>query len=200
MRWARRTALDVVRWVVVDCETTGLDMARDRLLAIGAVGVTRAAIALGERFHAFVGQEQTSTAANILVHGISGEMQRSGRPVAEVIAEFQTFVGEARPVAFHAPFDATVLRRHGLKLAHSWVDLATLMPALFPDRSPRQSSLDPWLGEFGVPTLRRHDALADAFATAQLLLVAFSELKRRGLATVEDLVKTERAGRWLARH
>ena len=42
-------------------------------------------------------------------------------------------------------------------------------------------------------------ALGDAFATAQLLLVLLNEAKRQRLDTVEALMKTERAGRWLAR-
>jgi hypothetical protein len=88
------------------------------------------------------------------------------------------------PVAFHAPFDAGILRRHGLKL-RGWVDLATLMPALFPERAPRQCTLDHWLA---------------AFAAAQLLLAALAQLKRQRSSTVEELIKTERGARWLARY
>jgi hypothetical protein len=37
MSWFRRTPLEGARWVVIDCETSGLDAARDRLLSVGAV-------------------------------------------------------------------------------------------------------------------------------------------------------------------
>jgi DNA polymerase-3 subunit epsilon len=104
------------------------------------------------------------------------------------------------PVAFHAPFDAQILRRHGLKLPAGWIDLATLMPALFPSRAPRQCTLDHWLDAFSVPAEARHDALGDAFAAAQLLLVVLAELKRQRSNTVEELIKAERDARWLARH
>jgi hypothetical protein len=43
----------------------------------------------------------------------------------------------------------------------------------------------------------RHDALGDAFSTAQLLLVALAEAKRQGVDTVEGLRAAQRAGRWL---
>ena len=43
----------------------------------------------------------------------------------------------------------------------------------------------------------RHDALGDAFATAQLLLVLLAEAKRQRLETVEDLRGMERTRRWL---
>jgi len=200
MSWFRRTPIESARWVVLDCETSGLDPAHDRLLSVGAIAVRAGEIRLADRFSALVGQATPSAPENILVHGIGGDAQRAGRPLAEVIAELRAYVGEGVPVAFHAPFDAQILRRHGLKLPAGWIDLATLMPALFPSRAPRQCTLDHWLGAFSVPADARHDALGDAFAAAQLLLVVLAELKRQRSSTVEDLIKAERGARWLARH
>jgi DNA polymerase III subunit epsilon len=202
MKWFgfRRTPLDAVRWVVIDCETSGLDPARDRLLSVGAVAVRGGRIALGEHFVAYVKQEVASAAENILVHGIGGDAQCGGRVPDEVIAELTAYVGEGVPVGFHAAFDAAILRRHGFRPAAGWIDLATLMPVLFPDKAPKQSSLDHWLAEFSIEPVQRHDALSDAIATAELHLVALAQLKRRGLDTVEALRRTERDARWLARH
>jgi DNA polymerase-3 subunit epsilon len=50
-----------------------------------------------------------------------------------------------------------------------WVDLAWLAPALLPERALSCKGLDAWLKAFGIANFKRHDALADAFATAQLL-------------------------------
>lgn len=200
MKWFRKTSVEGVRWTVIDCETSGLDIDRDRLISVGAVAVRDSRIVLDDRFEAFVRQEAPSPAGNILVHGIGGDAQCAGRPLAAVIAELGSYVADGVPVGFHAPFDAGILRRHGLKLRHGWIDLATLMPSLFPEREARQSSLDHWLTQFAIELGQRHDALADALATAQLLLVALKEVKRRGLDTVEALRRTERDARWLARH
>jgi DNA polymerase-3 subunit epsilon len=189
-----------VRWVVIDCETSGLDVERDRLLSVGAVAVREGRVALGEHFAAYVRQDTASHAGNILVHGIGGDAQRGGRPLKEVIGELAKYAGDGVPVGFHAPFDARILRRHGLKLQADWVDLATLLPALFPEKAPKRSDLDRWLAEFGLAAGQRHDALSDAFATAELHLVALAELKRRGVHTVEAMRQTERDARWLARH
>jgi DNA polymerase-3 subunit epsilon len=201
MRWFRRTPLEPVRWVAIDCETSGLDIASDRLLSVGAVAVHGGRIAAGEYFASTVAQRDPSPAANILVHGIGGDAQRAGRPLDEVIGELKAFAGEGVPVGFHAPFDAGILRRHGLKLRAAWIDLATLMPVLFREKAPRSgSTLDHWLTAFGIAAGQRHDALSDAFATAELHLVALAELKRRGVRTVEALRQTERDARWLAPH
>ncbi len=220
MRWLRRwlggeggggdaAALRAARWVVVDCETSGLDPARDRLLSVGAVALSGGRIQPGGGFRVLLRQQAPSAAANILVHGIGGESQLGGRPAAEALGEFCAFLGDGLPVAFHAAFDATVLRRaiaaagldapRGMK---RWLDAALLAPALYPGAAPAKGAgraLDDWLAEFGIDCPERHDALADAYATAQLLLVLFAEAERQGAGTVGKLRSVERSGRWLAR-
>lgn len=192
------------RWVVLDCETSGLDPAHDRLLSVGAVAVCGGRIELAESFSAVLRQDVASDAANILVHGIGGELQRNGRPAGEVLREFSDFLGEGLPVAFHAPFDDAVLRRAmarqpGLRAPRDWLDLAQLAPALCPGSPARaRRALDDWLEEFGIACPQRHDALADAYATAQLLLVLLAEAERQGAGTLNRLRRLERAGRWIA--
>jgi len=192
---------------VVDCETSGLDPARDRLLALGAVAVRSGKIELADSFSAVLRQESASGADNILVHGIGGEAQRSGRPAAEALREFAAFLGDGLPVAFHAPFDDAILRRAmsavaGLSPPRRWLDLAQLAPALFPGPAAGASraarSLDDWLGEFGIACAQRHDALGDALATAELFLVLLAEAERQRVTTVGGLRGLERSGKWLA--
>ena len=149
MRWFRRTPIGSARWVVLDCETSGLDAAQDRLLSVGAVAVAGGEIRLADRFSAVVAQAVASAPENILIHGIGGDEQRAGRPLAEIIAELHAYIGEGVPVAFHAPFDAGVLRRHGLRARTDWVDLATLMPVC---RKPRPL----WLPDTITASPSRH--------------------------------------------
>jgi DNA polymerase-3 subunit epsilon len=184
----------------VDCETSGLDIARDRLLSVGAVAVREGRVELADAFEARVRQDRPSAPENIVIHGIGGDAQvLQGRELDLVVREFTGYLDDGVPVAFHAAFDAGILRRHGVKPRAPWLDLAGLAPALYPALGRKDSSLDHWLAAFGIPAQARHDALGDAFATAQLLLVLLNEAKRQRLDTVEALMKTERAGRWLAR-
>ena len=204
-RWfgaAAAIPLRAARWVVVDCETSGLDAARDRLLAVGAVAVRGGRIELGESFSALLRQDVASDAANILVHGIGGEAQRNGRPAGEVLREMAAFLGDGLPVGYHAPFDDAVLRRAmgglpGLRAPRGWLDLAQLAPALYPGAKHARRALDDWLEEFGIACPARHDALADAYATAQLLLVLLAEAERQGATTVDRMRRLERSGRWI---
>jgi len=200
VKWFQRTPVDGARWVVVDCETSGLDIARDRLLSVGAVAVRQGRVDLADAFEARVRQDRPSDPENIVIHGIGGDAQvLQGQQLDLVVREFSEYLDDGVPVAFHAAFDAGILRRHGVKPRAQWLDLAGLAPALYPALGRKDSSLDHWLAAFGIPAQGRHDALGDAFATAQLLLVLLNEAKRQRLDTVEALMKTERAGRWLAR-
>jgi DNA polymerase-3 subunit epsilon len=103
-------------------------------------------------------------------------------------------------VAFHAPFDQEVLTRAfaqaGIRAAKKrWLDLAQLAPLLFPRRAARD--LDDWLAEFSIDCPARHDALGDAYATAQLLLVVLGEAQAQGIATAEALMRVASSARWL---
>ena len=196
MRLFRRTPLAQARWVAIDCETSGLDVARDRLLSVGAIAVHAGRIELAGRYSAVVRQKAPSAAENILVHGIGGDAQLSGVALEAVVAELAARVGEATPVGFHAPFDEAILRRHGFVARSRWIDLATIAPALFPAHKSL-SALEDWLGVFGIAVQARHDALGDAFSTAQLLLVVLAEAARQRVGTVEELRGLQGAARWL---
>jgi DNA polymerase-3 subunit epsilon len=197
----RPVSLRAAQWAVIDCETSGLDPARDRLLSVGAVRVRAGRIEAGPGYCAILHQDATSDPANILVHGIGEDAQRTGRPAREALAEFSQFVEGSVPVAFSAPFDAVVLRRamkaEGLEAPRDWLDLAQLAPALFP--RARRLALDDWLETFAIACPGRHEALGDAYATAQFLLVLLAEAERQGAGTVGALRRLAGSARWVQR-
>jgi DNA polymerase-3 subunit epsilon len=197
-------ALGTQRAVVVDVESSGLDPLRDRLISIGAVGVRAGLLHHDDAFEALLRQEEASGEANILVHGIGGTAQLAGREPAAGLLDFLAFTGKAPLVAFHADFDRVLVERAsaaalGTKPANRWLDLALLAPALFPDQPEGARTLDHWLRRFGIENYQRHNALADALATAQLLLVALAEAGRQGLTTWAQLARLQDGQRWLAR-
>jgi DNA polymerase-3 subunit epsilon len=192
------------RLVVVDVETSGLDARKDRLLAIGAIGVRRGAIPLRDGFEVVLRQEQPSAHENILVHGIDGTTQRSGTEPAEALARFLAYAGKAPLVAFHADFDRIMIERAtrpalGLRPVNTWLDLAVIAPVVFPEHAGAARTLDDWLRVFGIEHLDRHDALADALATAQLLLVVLARAARSGAHRLDDLIAASTGHRWIAR-
>lgn len=190
------------RIVVVDVETTGLNLANDHLIAIGAVAINGGRIAYADSFEVVLRQEVASGKANILVHGIGGSVQRTGLPPGEALLAFLDFLDGAPLFAFHVAFDETMLRRAckrflGIDFRHSWVDLAYLLPELFPDYAKKYNALDDWMAHFAIGNDARHNALADALATAQLGLIALRAARERRATDFKSLQDMEKAQRWL---
>lgn len=195
--------LSAQQWLVVDVETSGLDMQRDRLLAIGAVIVDGGVISLERSLEAVLQQEQASGADNILVHRITGNEQLTGVPPTEALADFLTFAGKLPCVAFHAAFDETMLRRAltthlGVDFRSPFLDLALLAPAVVNDAPQGLRSLDDWTTHFSITIAERHRAISDAMGTAQLLQKLLAIGERKGMNTAQQLFKAAKHHRWLA--
>lgn len=189
------------RWVVVDVETSGMDISSDELISIGAVAMREDGHVLpGDSIEIVVRQGTASSRENILVHGVGVEAQMNGVDPRKAIAMFLEYVSTAPMLAFHAPFDRGFLARVikfyvNQPFDNPWLDLAELAPALYPALNLR--SLDEWLGRFGIPVSARHSAASDAFATALLASRLLPEARRQGAPSIGKMMKLARNARWL---
>lgn len=211
--WRKAAPADDGRWLVLDVESSGLDPERDRLISIAAVAVQREAPAQGtglrivpsDSFEVVLQQpsvEAVPDRANILVHGIGVGAQRAGMAPVAALQAFVAYAGAAPLIGYHVGFDRLLLQRaeqeHGvLAPRRRWLDLAELAPVLRRDVAGR--ALDDWLQAFGIQCLARHQAAADALATAELLLCLWP-LARRQHGAPPDFAGLQRlaaARRWL---
>ena len=206
--WRRPGAVDERRWVVLDVEASGLDAARDRLLAIAAVALHRGddgvpRIDVGDSFEVVLRQPEVAVdKANILVHGIGVGAQRDGVEAVGALEAFEAWVGASPLIAFHAAFDATLIQRAmqdrlGRKLANPWLDLEPVAAVARPEVAAR--SLDEWMAALGIRCAQRHQAAADTFATAELLQALWPHIVRQragsGFAALQRLAAQRR---WLS--
>jgi len=198
------TSFDQGRYVVVDVETSGLNLAKDHLIAIGAIAVREGRIEVSDSLEIVLRQRQISDRDNILIHGIGGTAQSEGTPPVEALLQFLEYLGKDPLVAFHVAFDETMisraLKKHlGLKFEHHWADLAYICPALYPELARRHRALDDWMGRFHITNYARHSALADALSTAELLLAIRGRLEEKGSGSfrlMHDLERSQRRGGW----
>lgn len=197
--------LDNSRMVVVDVETTGLNLTQDKLIAIGAVAIVNGKIALQDSFEMVLQQASSSSKKNILIHGISGNTQTEGRAPVEGLLAFLEYLQNDPLIAFHVTFDETMLcravRQHlGFAFKYEWLDLAYVTPGLYPQLSARFRALDDWLDHFHIRNYARHNALADALGTAQLFMVVSQAARRKNISDYPSLRRVEQAQRWLDKH
>jgi DNA polymerase-3 subunit epsilon len=217
---SHRSADQARRWLVLDVETTGLDVRRDTLLAIAAVALhndgARLQIRPGDSFEALLRAASAPAAdarsggapdkTNILLHGIGVQAQRTGADPAQVLRTFGNWAAGAPLLGFHVGFDRQMIcraeRRHlrwpeRAASRARWIDIEPLAAVAGPP-SRQPLSLDDWLQRFDVPCGRRHQAAADALATAELLLRLWPALHRQGARTAGDLHRLASDRRWVA--
>ena len=198
---------EVRRWIVLDVETSGLNPNSDRLLAIAAVALEVSpdfegiSIVIGDSYEAVLKQDLPSNKDNILIHHIGTQAQSEGRPPLEVLEEFRAWLGQSPLLAFHAPFDEGMLGRaygmFGLQpLQNEWLDIEPL--AKITGVNPSLRALDDWLGHFGIECAVRHQAAADTFATAELLMRLWPYLKREA-SSWSSLRSIARQASWIPR-
>ncbi|MBW8078474.1 MAG: 3'-5' exonuclease [Gallionella sp.] len=197
--------LDNARMVVMDVETTGLNLTQDKLIAIGAVAIVNGKIALEDSFELVLQQASSSSKKNILIHGISGQAQTEGRAPAEGLLAFLEYLQNDPLIAFHVTFDETMLcramRQHlGFVFKHEWLDLAYVTPGLYPQLASTFRALDDWLEHFHIRNYARHNALADALSTAQLFMVVSQTARCKDIVDYPSLRRVEQAQRWLDTH
>ncbi|WLH00789.1 3'-5' exonuclease [Pseudomonas beijingensis] len=190
------------RWVVLDLETTGLNLNKDQVLSIGAVVIEDGAIDFSQQFERTLQCDQQKLGPSVLIHGLAPSAIAAGSDPAEALLAFMEFVGDSPLLAFHAPFDSHMLGRAlkdylGHRLQHPFLDVADLAPMLCPQAHLRKAGLDEWIDWFKLQVFDRHNASADALATAELALILFSRARQQQIHSPLDL--QQRLSHWKRR-
>tara|TARA_R110000782_G_scaffold117319_1_gene207447 strand:- start:1034 stop:1750 length:717 start_codon:yes stop_codon:yes gene_type:complete len=193
------TPLAQTRLVVMDLETSGLDTRRDKVLSIGAVVIEQGAIDMGTQYECTLYRANHKVTESILIHGIPPSEIAEGMGAADALLDFMEFSGTCVFLAFHAGFDQRMLRRGlredmGQRLQHPFIDVAEMAPMLCPDASVGRGGLDDWQKHFHLNNSQRHNASADALATAEIALILLSKARVQGITTLEEL--NARLGHW----
>ena len=201
----RRQQPAATRWIMIDVETTGLDPRSDELLCVAALAIDMRhdapQLVVADSFEVVLRHPSPKASHdNVLLHGIGWGQQRQGRPAPEALSQLGQWVGDSPLLAYHAAFDQQVLQQafKRQRLAQpdwSWLDLADLLPAAFPELEAR--SLDQWMQMLGVRCVQRHQAAADVWASAQLFLKAWPRWHSQGLSSWAALARKADEVRWL---
>ena len=167
-------------FIVLDLETTGFDAARQEIIEIAAIryrkGETRHAI-----FQSLVKPKQKVPRKITEITGITQEMvAKEGRPLSEVLHEFNAFIGTARLVAFNAQFDmrflAAARENHNLPKSTNPVSCALKMARrAWPRRQSHR--LDALAADGGFANGQAHRALEDARRALIVYAAAAAALK-----------------------
>lgn len=167
-----------MRQVVLDTETTGLEVHKGhRVIEIGCIELS-ARRPSGRRFHRYLNPDRPVDDGAFAVHGISDEFLRDKPRFADIAAEFLDFIGDAEIIAHNATFDIGFLEaeletaglaRGSLRERARVLDTLALAREKFPGQ---RNNLDALCRRLGVDASQRelHGALLDAQLLAEVYL------------------------------
>jgi len=203
------TPLRSLPMLCLDLETTGLNVALDRIVQIGA-------------YNMFGPQRSAKPALDLLVnpgvpipsrathiHGISDAEVAGAVTFLDCVAQLQQALVGRAVVGHHIGFDLAILRFEAARIGVCWnepncLDLALLVAALepgLPDHS--METVASWLG---VDVMNRHSALGDCQAVVDMFAKLLPLLEKQGITTLgqamsvldsrDDLIRQERRAGW----
>jgi DNA polymerase-3 subunit epsilon len=186
----RRTPWPDLTFIVLDAETSGFTVGRDRLLALALLEVRGGRLSLAGRASWIVRQPGAAVNAAVAVHGILPNDTAEGTPEADVLAQLLPRLKGSVLVGHHVGFDAAMLdealRRHlHVRLRNPMVDTAHLAMREIDAfrktgyKNQRPPTLDELCAHTGLPAIARHTAEGDAFTTAELFLLLCARARRR---------------------
>jgi DNA polymerase-3 subunit epsilon len=170
----------MLREIVLDTETTGLDAANgDRLIEIGCIEIVNR-IPTGREFHRYLNPERDIHPDAVAVHGLTAEFLQDKPLFEDIVDDFLAFIADAPLVAHNASFDlgfinAELGRASRATLAANRV-VDTL--ALARRRHPAgPNTLDALCKRYGIDLSARikHGALLDAMLLAGVYVELLGE-------------------------
>jgi DNA polymerase-3 subunit epsilon len=197
---ARPTAGRGVPWrrasyAAIDFETTGLDLERDAVVSFGVVPVDAGRIAVGRSVHQLVRPEVPPTPRSQTIHELRPQDLRESPTLAESRDDLRRALDGRYLLTWFADVEIAFLVAAFGGRESTWrrrtIDVRNL--AIEVDAQPPSArrefgyALSFEAERRGVPVANPHEALDDAFVTAQLFLVLVRKLRGLPEPTVRDL-------------
>jgi len=178
-------------WVALDCETTGLDVHRDKIVSIGAVRIAGNRVLTSQRLELLVRPQRALKAASMRVHLLRERDVAHGIDPAQAMRRLLGFIGSRPLVGYYLEFDVAMLNREiwpllGVRLPQPKIEVS----AMYYDWRNRQLPVHErggiidlrfatMMNTLGLPLRDAHDALNDAVMAA----LAFIKLRRLATAS-----------------
>jgi DNA polymerase-3 subunit epsilon len=188
-----------VGYCVVDVELGGPDPRRGEIVSFGALPIDDGRVRLDGAASTLVRPTRPLAEESIRVHGLRAADLAQAPVLAEALEPLLAAMAGRVLVAHHAPIErvalSRALRRVGVRLQGPVLDTAVLGPIWLAERDgelPPPMSLTEMTRACGLPVHSPHTAVGDALTTAQLFLVAVSQLDARRPETLRRLARAER--------
>jgi len=170
--------------IAVDLELTGLDVSSNQIISIGWTHIDSGRILMGSNRHILINAEQ-SVGASAAIHELMDSEVAEGEELGDALEALFAAAAGRLWVFHHAGLDVSFLQKAcrdwaGIAPPFSVLDTMEIELGLRKRRDQPVQQGDLQLGKlrstYHLPRYTAHNALLDAFATAELLLAIAARL------------------------
>jgi CBS domain-containing protein len=187
---AHSTPLIALETIALDTETTGLDAKVARIVEIAALRVSGERVLTEKPFLRILNPGIPIPAAAAKIHGLTDTKLQNAPRFAEIAADLDEFLDGMTVIGHDIGYDLTILAREYALAGRTWrvpraLDVARLARVAAPDLAGY--SLDALCDWQQIRIERRHRALPDARAAAQLFVHLIPLLRARNIRTLAEV-------------
>jgi DNA polymerase III subunit epsilon len=173
-------------WVVLDCETTGLNVSKDEIISIGAVKIVGNTLMTSERLELLVKPEKKVSPESVKIHRLRELDVANGLNPEVAMSQLMHFIGSRPIVGYYLQFDLAMLnkviwRMLGLGLPQTKIEVSSLYYDYKNRQLPsneRNGNIDlrfnTIMSDLELPVRDAHNATNDAVMTG----MAFIKLRQ----------------------
>jgi DNA polymerase-3 subunit epsilon len=179
------------KFTIIDCEMSGLNPQKDRLLSIGWVNLQNGRIQASSAAHRIIYSEG-DIGDSVLIHKLEDHKIAAGAPRKDVLTSFLEDLTNSIAVFHHAPIDLAFLQQaiiteFGAPMLLPYIDTMNIERRKLNQRDKSDSLRLPACRQrYGLPYSMQHDALNDAQATAELFLAQAHHISSISSLHVKD--------------
>jgi len=182
-------ALSEMPSLVLDCETTGLEIEKEAVISVGGVRLHGGRIYRDEVIDVIINPGRPIPKASTAIHGITDDMVARAGAFDTIWPRLSALLQDTVLVGYNIGFDRAFLQKEATQAGLAWsdpltLDVMLLYAALEPNAE--KMSLDVVASSVGVQIEGRHTALGDALATAEVFTRMLPRLKAVNVTTLKD--------------
>jgi DNA polymerase III subunit epsilon len=188
------------RLISVDIETTGLNTNKDEIIAIACIPIYNTNILFYDLLYTLV-RPYKYNIDSMKYHGISEDDLKSAPPFIDVADNILKHL-DGILLGFSVEFDYLFLRRQfkavGVNLKRDFIDIALVERWLQHKSGIPEADLsfETMMDTYGLRQYYRHNALADAFFSAQIFQMQMGKLLAFGIDSPAKILKLTKTMRY----
>jgi DNA polymerase III epsilon subunit-like protein len=198
-RWRApvHTPLERLPLVAIDCESTGLDARRDRVVSIAAIRIADGLEVIDEPLiDTLIDPATPISPRAAAVHGLDRKRLAGAPTFAEAFDSIAAALRNSVVIGHHVGFDLTLLSSEAARIARPWPEppsLDTARLASILGLPAERYDLSDMLMRLGIETRDRHTAAGDARMAADLFVAIARRLIGDGQGTFGGVLAAQRS-------